>query len=645
MDEAQKRDDVHVLVAVPGRLEAAALIRTAAQMARRRGDRWRAVHVETPRARTPPAVLDSLSHQVARLGGEWCVLTGERIGDELADHAQRSRADTLIIGRAPPARWFRPRRGRDRRLLDALETLDVVVVAGVPDPRRRPRWRRLTWREGYWPLASAGLALVIAWLVAGLMPLANLSLIFLGAVLVTAIGAGARAAMLAALLSALAYNFFFTNPRFSLEMIEQNELSTVGLFLLVALIGAQLGGGLRRRMMALRESRHQIRQLLTTARALSAAPDRARIREIIVTTVAHDWSLPCAFLECEGAGVIPTVRAAHPGEPVLDAAAIEAATWSYHHAELGGPGTAMFSDQRWRMVPLTDASGVLGVIAMAIDERRPGRERRDPELLATLFRLFAAALTRVTLVEALGDARLAEGNERLRAALLSSVSHDLRTPLASIIGSASTLRDLDDSLSGEDRHELLDAVLGESERLDRYIQNLLDMTRLGHGLSIKRDWVAPGDLLEGALTRLGRSLSRVQVVRAWPDDLPLLYVHAALIEQALVNIVENAIRLSPEQGRITLSARVEGDRLSLVVCDEGPGVPEALRERIFERFFTGERTDTGPHGSGLGLAICRSMVHAHDGDVHVEDGPGGRGATFVIRLALTAAPEAFDHDD
>ncbi|ARS54172.1 ATP-binding protein [Kushneria konosiri] len=642
-----RSENVQVLVAVPGRMDAAALIRTAAQIARRRGAGWQAVHVETPRRPTPPAVLEALSHQVGLLGGKWCVLTGERVNDELADYARRSRADSLIIGRAARRPWYWPRVNVRDNVLSSVETLDIVVVAGTPAARRRPwlRWSRPTRREWYWPLGSVALALMMAWLVARQMDLANLSMIFLGAVLVTAVAAGARAAMLAALLSALAYNFFFTSPRFSLEIIEQGELLTVGLFLLVALIGGQLGGALRRRMTALRESRHQVRQLLTTARALSAAPDRARIREIIVSTVAHDWSLPCAFLECEGPAVIPTVSAAHPGDPALDAASIEAATWSYHHAEPSGPGTAMFNEQRWRMVPLVDASGVLGVVAMAIDERRPGRERREPALLDTLFRLFGAALTRVALVEALSDARLAEGNERLRAALLSSVSHDLRTPLASIIGSASTLRDLDDSLSLDDRKELLEAVLGESERLDRYIQNLLDMTRLGHGLSIKRDWVAAGDLFEGALTRLGRALGRVHVVRDWGDDLPLLQVHAALIEQALVNILENAIRLSPEQGQIILTGHTDGERICLCIQDEGPGVPEALRESIFERFFTGEKTDAGPHGSGLGLTICRSMVRAHGGEVEVTDGPNGRGATFIISLPLIEAPEAFEHDD
>ncbi len=590
-------------------------------------------------------MLETLAHQVTQLGGEWCVLTGERISDELMAHARRSRADTLIIGRATPSRWYR-RAGLDRLLLGALNTLDIVIVAGEPTRTRAwPRLPRPTGRDAYWPLASVALAVILAWLVARQMPLANVSLIFLGAVLATAIAAGARAALLAAVLSALAYTFFFTSPHYTFRIIEHGELSTVVLFSLVALVGGQLGGALRQRMLALRESRHQIRQLLNTARALSAAPDRALIREIIVTTVAHDWLLPCAFLECQRDEVIPTVTAACPGEPVFESAALEAATWSYHHAEPSGPGTAMFSDQCWKMVALSDASGVLGVIAM--DTRAPGDDRtvRERALLDTLFRLFAAAMTRVALVEALNDARLAEGNERLRAALLSSVSHDLRTPLASIIGSASTLRDLDDSLSGENRQELLEAVLSESERLDRYIQNLLDMTRLGHGLSIKRDWVAPEDLLEGALSRLGRALSSMQVMRAWPADLPLLYVHAALIEQALINVLENAVRLSPAGGRITLNADTDDTWFYLRLSDEGPGVPDALRERIFERFFTGEKGDSGPHGSGLGLTICRSMVRAHGGDVRVEPGPGGRGSTFIICLPLQAPPEAPAHDD
>ncbi|HSP32013.1 MAG TPA: DUF4118 domain-containing protein [Halomonas sp.] len=257
----------------------------------------------------------------------------------------------------------------------------------------------------------------------------------------------------------------------------------------------------------------------------------------------------------------------------------------------------------------------------------------------------------------LSAARLAEEQERLRSALLSSVSHDLRTPLASIIGAASSLRTLDAQLSQQDRFELLDGILSESERLNRYIQNLLDMTRLGHGdMKIERDWVAFDDLVTSARNRLKTTLEGFQVEQHWPEELPLLYVHPALIEQALVNVLENAARFSPPNGRIIINAHVRTDHanggkvssseersvkrtLLFSVTDEGPGIPETLRNRVFDMFVTGNEGDRSLHGSGLGLAICRGMLGAHAGQIDASPRLGGAGTTITMTLPLSAPSE------
>lgn len=239
---------------------------------------------------------------------------------------------------------------------------------------------------------------------------------------------------------------------------------------------------------------------------------------------------------------------------------------------------------------------------------------------------------------ALNASRLAEEQERLRSALLASVSHDLRTPLASIIGSASSLRALDAQLTPKDRYELLDGILNESERLNRYIQNLLDMTRLGHGeLAIERDWISVDDLVASARKRLAGSLAGVTVHQAWDSELPLLYVHPALIEQALVNVLENAARFSPPGGHITIAAATNTDAtlLTLTVTDQGPGIAPALREQVFEMFFTGNEGDRSPHGTGLGLAICRGMLGAHGGTVRAMAGPSDTGTQIIMTLPLT----------
>ena len=247
---------------------------------------------------------------------------------------------------------------------------------------------------------------------------------------------------------------------------------------------------------------------------------------------------------------------------------------------------------------------------------------------------------------ALNAARLAEEQERLRSALLASVSHDLRTPLSSIIGAASSLRTLDAQLSQQDRFALLDGVLSESERLNRYIQNLLDMTRLGHGeLTIERDWVAFDDIVASARKRLGAALDHCHIEQKWRPNLPLLYVHPALIEQALVNVLENAARFSSSNGLIVIAAQhnMDAKTLQFSVTDQGPGIPHEMRERVFEMFYTGGSGDRSLHGSGLGLAICRGMLSAHGGTVHATDGPSELGTQMVMTLPLvTPCPNGAD---
>tara|TARA_R110002110_G_scaffold26911_1_gene98392 strand:+ start:12754 stop:13848 length:1095 start_codon:yes stop_codon:yes gene_type:complete len=240
-------------------------------------------------------------------------------------------------------------------------------------------------------------------------------------------------------------------------------------------------------------------------------------------------------------------------------------------------------------------------------------------------------------LEELEATRSSAETEQLRSALLSSVSHDLRTPLASIIGSTSSLLHYGDSFTEESRRDLLATILDESRRLDRHIQNLLDMTRLGQGkLSLARDWVDVSDIISSAVSRLGSVLEPVQVSINVPADAPLLYVHGVLIEQALVNLLDNAARFSPEGGLITVDVRPCQDSLEIRVCDQGPGIPAAEKEKIFDMFYTARQGDCGDlQGTGLGLAICRGMVAAHGGTVTAEDGSDGTGSCFRIRLPLT----------
>ena len=272
------------------------------------------------------------------------------------------------------------------------------------------------------------------------------------------------------------------------------------------------------------------------------------------------------------------------------------------------------------------------------DGRSLSAERR--RLLTALGQPLAQALERAQLAEDLEAARLQGQTEQLRSALLTSVSHDLRTPLTAMRGSIDSLLALGEQIPLADRRELLEGTRDEAERLDRYIQNLLDMTRLGHGgLKLARDWVAPADIVASATQRVRAELSALQLEIQVPRELPLLYVHAALIEQALVNVLENAARFSPPRGGVRVAIETDATELRFMVSDQGPGIPEHERTKIFDMFYTAARGDCGGLGTGLGLAICQGMLGAHGGRVTVGDGLDGRGASLTLHLPLQTQPQ------
>jgi two-component system sensor histidine kinase KdpD len=290
------------------------------------------------------------------------------------------------------------------------------------------------------------------------------------------------------------------------------------------------------------------------------------------------------------------------------------------------------------MLPLGAEHQHAGVVALRfpLGTREPDADRRS--LAMAMVQDIGQALDRARLAHELEGARVQGETERLRSALLSSVSHDLRSPLASMIGSAGTLLSYDAQLPANERHELLQAILGEGQRLDRYIQNLLDMTRLGHGtLQLHRDWVDAGEIVAAAVSRMHKLFPDVRIDMHLPTDTVLLHVHPALIEQALFNILENAGRFTPPEEPIRVTVRSEAGRLLVDVADRGPGIPEDERARIFDMFYSVTRGDRGGKGTGLGLAICRGMIGAHGGSVEALPHAGG-GTTIRVSLPLPTPP-------
>ncbi|WP_367372475.1 DUF4118 domain-containing protein [Pseudomonas lini] len=629
-----------LLVGVDGDAQAERLVRHASRVAQRRHLPWSLVHVDNGRVRDEQSRLRLQSAQqlAERLGGEVVLLRAGEVAKTLIQHAAERRASLVLVGQS---RQRLRRRlfggGLASRLLRDARGLEINVLDSDHE-QHQPRQRSaqsLVWFDYALALVATVLASALAWAVSSLLPLPNISLVFLAAVLLVAVRSSLGPALACAALSFLTYDFLFIPPNFSFSIQREEDVLTLLFFLLMAALTGNLAARQRRQLQALRDTQEETSELLDLSRKLTAATDR----QAVVSAAAqhlNGWTdLKLCLLNRDG----QSGWKVETGGPLeFSEAERAAADWAWQHDQPAGAGTGTLPFGRWWWWPLSVDDGPLALLGVCAKEGRTlsGQRRR---LLTALSQPLAQALARAQLADDLEAARLHGETEQLRSALLASVSHDLRTPLTSMRGSIDSLLALGEVIPLEDRRELLEGTRDEAERLDRYIQNLLDMTRLGHGaLKLARDWVSPADIVGSSLNRLRAVLASLQVITEVPAELPLLYVHAALIEQALVNVLENAARFSPPRGRLELRAGATDSELFFSVSDEGPGIPEEERAKIFDMFYTAARGDRGGQGTGLGLAICQGMVGAHGGRISVADGIEGRGTCITLHLPLQTQP-------
>ncbi len=633
-----------VMVAIDGRGQSEYLVRVARRLAERRDAPWTVVTVQgSPPDERQQLELDRAFALARRLGGDAAVLHGNSIVDALLDHAGRSGASTIVLGRTrerPVARMFN--RTLTQQLIQRGAHYELTIVS-TPEARAKAR-RSVRHLGGFLSRSDAGLAVAAAaaatalgWAAERWIGLDDLSLIFIVAVVLVAARTRMAAAVIAAVLCFLAYNFFFIDPRYTLMIGARQGVTTVMLFLVAALVAGRLASKLRMQVLALRAANAQATALQTLGRQLATAADQGQVlqagREALRRALDVDVTVRLGDRTWHSEGLAPL------GEK--DRAA---ADWALRHRQPAGRYTDTLAGSEWWFLPLTveggDARAEGGVIGLRFPSNlhRLGIEQR--RLAEAMSEDIAQALVRTRLVADLEDARVGSETERLRSALLSSVSHDLRSPLASIIGAASSLEHYADAMSVQDRLGLLDTIRIEGERLDRYIQNLLDMTRLGHGgLTLNRDWIGVDELIGSAVSRLQRYEPGARFDVSVQPGLAPIWVHPALVEQALFNVLENAAKFSPPDAAVDVDARLlEDGTLRIDVRDRGPGIPEDERKRIFDMFYSVERGDRGRQGTGLGLAICQGMIGAHGGSVEALPGLDGRGTTIRITLPLLEPP-------
>jgi two-component system, OmpR family, sensor histidine kinase KdpD len=501
-------------------------------------------------------------------------------------------------------------------------------VLPEPNLKVRPRSRCYLWTAAL-TATMTGIGLVAReWFAAP-----DLVMLYLLAIGIVAALFGRGPSIIASALSVLAYNFFFVPPIYTFRVDDQRNILTFAMMFFVGLSTSALTSRIRRQAAEAGAREKRTAALYALSRDLGAALGGEKVASTAVGHAAQAFGGSAIIFLPDASGVVSPQATSEPPVALGEQDTL-AVRWACEHKRLAGLGTANVPEAHVLCIPMHSevAGECLGVLALALGKEAAGGPSADQRLFMDAFaRQVALAFERSRLADAAKTAALRARTEEMRSSLLSSVSHDLRTPLAAITGAATTLREDDGALPAHERAELLETVCEEAERLDRLVRNLLDMTHLESGaLRVKREWVPLEEIVGGAINRMELALAGRVIRTQLHPDLPLISADPVLLEQVLINLLENARKYTPAGSPIDISARICDRSIEIEVSDRGSGLPAGSESRIFEKFFRAKAG--GTPGVGLGLAICRGIVEAHGGTITAENRPGG-GATFRISLA------------
>jgi two-component system sensor histidine kinase KdpD len=624
-----------------------AVVRVAARLAGGLAAPWTALHVDRPdrAAADEPSIrrVDAHLHLAERLGAERARVIGADLVAEILRFARRENVSQIVVGRSTRRGSLRRLFGRSLSddLVAHAADLSVQVVATAADrpaPPRTPTDRRRL-IEGI-AAAAVGVALSIGVGVGltRIVDLPNVSMVFLSAVVICAVGFGRASAFTAAVLSFLGYNFFFIDPLYSFTVAKPHELFALVVFLFVAGIVGGLAARAREQAISALARAKTTRALYEYSRKIAGVSALEPLMWTAVAQIAGVVRGQAVALVAEAGDL--RLAGAFPPDVELGVTEMAAARWAFARGEPAGRRSPTLPSAELQFRPLVTASGAVGVIGFAPTDAAAVLGEDQERFLVALADQTAIAAERIELATRASEAAANAESERLRSALLSSISHDLRTPLASILGSVTSLNDFGDRLDEATRRDLLSAIEEETRRLSRFVTDILDMTRLETGtLDLATDWVDLADVVRGAVVRTER-LHPGRPIRLGEIADPLVLTgNATLLEQVMFNLIDNAIKFSDPSGAIDVRLRRDGTAARIEVEDEGVGIPEDELERVFEKFHRVVRGDGRAAGTGLGLAICRGVVGAMGGTI-VAQSPirDGRGTRITVRLPLPPDP-------
>lgn len=627
-----------LMVAVSASPLSESLIRWTRRMADSLKCPWLAVHVENSRSLDDAAQsrLEKNLTLARTLGAEVIDTTDDNLARGLLRTAQQNNVSQIIVGK-PAANnlleWFRAGKLL-RQLTRDSGDIDLQVVraekSGVPLSRARWRWR----------LQSDGKQYAVAAVTLAVVGLLNVLLarftgprvpgfVFLLVVVLLALFLGRGPVLFAGAASALAWNYFFLPPRFTFVIGSTEDAVLFGLYFVVAIVLGQLVARIRAQELAERQREERATALYQLTREFAQAGSRDEIVWQLVAEVNRVFQADAAVLLPEKNSL-----AAHPDSSfALTEKELHVAEWSLLNRQAAGKFTDNLPSAEALHLPLMTERAVIGVLSVNLPDKALPLARRD--LLEAYARQAALVLDRVAL-RAVGEQnKLVAESERLSNALLNSISHELRTPLAAITSAASALADAENADGGFNR-QMVAEIQEASARLNRLVGNLLDVTRLESGhVRPKLDWCDVGDLVQTTVRSLERELAGREIKIEVAGKIPLARLDFTFMQQALSNLLLNAVVHTPVGTPILLQAQHETGWLIFNVADNGPGLPPELLPRIFDKFFRAPNAPAG--GSGLGLAIVKGFVEAHGGQISAANRPGG-GAIFTIKIPQTALP-------
>jgi two-component system sensor histidine kinase KdpD len=637
-----------VLVCVSEHPSCAALVRYARRLADRLRVKWTTIYVETPRhQRLSEVERDRIADALRlaeRLGGEAVTIPGRHIADDLIAYAQENNFTQIVVGKSQRSRWFELLHGSVvRDLVRKSGAISVHVMAGeTPEAIPAKTVATKPASEPFVPARYLASACFVAAAAAISLPLdrlvgaRNLLLVFMAAVFGCASLYGFGPSLFASIVSVVTYNFLFQQPYYNLTISDPTNVLALVLFLFVAALTSNLAARVRGQMEQARSRAKTTAALYGFSRKLAGI---GQLDDLLWATAFQMASM----LKVRVVILLPDdttlhVMAGYPPEDQLDEADMAAAKWTWDHNHPAGRGADTLPGAKRLFLPMRTQRGIVGVLGIDNDAAGPLFSPDERRLLDALADQAAIAIERIRLAKDVDEAKLLTETERLRSALLTSISHDLRTPLASILGAITSLRTFGDSFDKTARDELMATVQEESERLNRFVGNLLDMTRLETGaLEPKLDMLDLYDVVGTALHRAAKILAGHEVVVDLAADLPMVRLDFILFEQALFNLLDNAAKFAPAGSTIRIEGRGHGQTITLSVIDEGKGIPAADLGRIFDKFYRVQSGDRQRAGTGLGLAICRGFIEAMGGHIEAHNRTDRSGAIFTVTLPVEPA--------